>query len=396
MRIAIFDYKVVATNPSGNCHLILLRSLAEEHTFTVFSVEFDNPNPAAITWVRVPSPTRPLALLFVVFHLLAPLMYLWHRIRTGIRFDIVQSIESNLCFGRLVYSHFSHTTYLRHHRPIHRGLRGILRWLDNWLHAQVERFRYPAAELIVTPSHGLADELQRDFQIGAEKVTVIANPIPVRRMERPPDFDRNDFRRKLGFTASDFVLVFSALGQFERKGLPLILESLTASSLSQTKLLVVGGEEDLIAHYRRRVDALGLGNRVCFVGMQADVRPFFWSGDAFGLPSAYESFSLVIYEAAAAGLPILAPSLNGIRELLRDGENGFVVTRSMHSIISALERISTLPEEQRQAMGENARRGAAGFSEERFVEAWRSLYGNWESSLAAQGHPSERLLTNAG
>jgi glycosyltransferase involved in cell wall biosynthesis len=393
MRIAIFDYKIVATNPSGNCHLTLLRSLAEEHIFTVFSVEFDNPNPAAITWVRVPAPTRPLALLFVVFHLLAPLMYLWHRVRTGTRFDIVQSIESNLCFGRLVYSHFSHTTYLRHHRPIHRGLRGILRWLDNWLHAQVERFRYPAAELIVTPSYGLAEELKRDFQIGPEKVTVIANPISVKRMERPPDFDRRDFRRKLGFTASDFVVVFSALGQFERKGLPLLLESLAASALSQTKLLVVGGEEDLIAHYRRRADALELGNRVCFVGMQADVRPFFWSGDAFALPSAYESFSLVIYEAAAAGLPILAPLLNGIRELLRDGENGFVVTRSTQSIVSALERISTLPEEQRQAMGENARRGAAGFSEERFVDAWRSLYGNWESSFAPQG---QRLLTSAG
>jgi len=396
MRIAIFDYKIVGSNPSGNCHLTLLRSLAEEHTFTVFSVEFDNPNPAAITWVRVPSPTRPLALLFVAFHLLAPLMYLWHRIRTGTRFDIVQSIESNLCFGRIVYSHFSHRTYLRHHRPIHRGLRGILRWLDNWLHAHVERFRYPAAELIVTPSHGLAEELKRDFQLEPEKVTVIANPIPVKRMERPPDFDRNDFRSKLGFAASDFVLVFSALGQFERKGLPLILESLTASRLSQTKLLVVGGEGDLIAHYRRRADALAIGNRVCFVGMQADVRPFFWSGDAFVLPSAYESFSLVIYEAAAAGLPILAPPLNGIRDLLVDGENGYLITRSTPSIVWVLARITRLTERQRQAMGENARRAAASFSEERFVDAWRSLYSKLEASLASQQNLSRSLLTNAG
>ena len=380
MRIALFDYKIIAGNPTGNCHLTLLRSLAHEHKFTVFSVQFENPDPAAITWVRVPSPTRPLALLFVVFHLLAPLAYLCHKIRTGNRFDIVQSIESDLCFGGLVYSHFSHTTYLRHHRTSRCGLRGILRWIDNWLHAVAERFRYPAARLIVTPSAGLAEELKRDFQVAPERVSVIANPIPVRRMERPADFDRDDFRRGLGFAASDFVLTFSALGQFDRKGLPLILESLRAPSLSQTKLLVVGGEPDLTADYRQRADALGLGSRVCFVGMQADVRPYLWCGEGFVLPSAYESFSLATYEAAAAGLPILAPALNGIRDLLRDGENGFLITRSTSSIISALERLTALPERQRQAVGENARRAAASFSEERFVDAWRRLYGNWKAS----------------
>ncbi len=212
MRIAIFDYKIIAGNPAGNCHLTLLRALAKEHKFTVFSVEFENPDPAAITWVRVPSPTRPLALLFVVFHLVAPLKYLWHKMRTGERFDLVQSVESNLSFGSLVYSHFSHTTYLRDHRTTRRGLRGMLRWLDNWLHARAESFRYPAAELIVTPSTGLADELKHDFRVRPEKVSVIANPIAIRRMERPADFNRDGFRQGLGFAPSDFVLVFSALG----------------------------------------------------------------------------------------------------------------------------------------------------------------------------------------
>ena len=380
MRIAIFDYKTIAGNPAGNCHLTMLRSLAQEHSFTVFSVRFENPDPAAITWVRVPAPTRPLALLFIVFHLLAPLAYFWHKLRTGKRFDLVQSVESNLCFGELVYSHFSHTTYLRSHSTSRRGLRGILRWVDHWLHSLAERFRYPAAELMVTPSAGLAEELKRDFQIAPQKVSVIANPIAVTRMERPADFAPELFRQRRGFAASDFVLAFCALGQFERKGLPLILEALTAPDLLQAKLLVVGGEQDLIADYRRRADSLALGRRVCFAGMQADVRPFLWSADAFILPSAYETFSLVTFEAAAAGLPILVPALNGIRDLLRDGENGFLLTRSMQSITSALKRITALSETERRAMGESARGAAASFSEERFVDAWRNLYGNWNGS----------------
>lgn len=392
MRIAIFDYKIIPGNPSGNCHLTLLRSLSKEYKFTVFSVEFENPDPEAITWIRVPAPTRPLALLFVVFHLLAPLMYILYKIRTGERFDLVQSVESDLCFGSVVYSHFSHTTYLRHHMTTRHGLRGMLRWIDNWLHARAERFRYPAAELIVTPSTGLAEELKRDFRVAPERVNVIANPIPVKRMERPQDFNRENFRHRLGFASSDFVLVFSALGQFDRKGLPLIFESLATLSQVQTKLLVVGGEPDLIAEYRRRADLMGLGDRIYFVGMQSDVRPFLWSGDAFILPSAYESFSLVTYEAAAAGLPILAPPLNGIRDLLRDGENGFLVTRSKSSITSALEHITALPEKERKAMGRNAQQSVGSFSEERFVNAWRDLYDNLKDSLAIQHQLKQRLL----
>jgi glycosyltransferase involved in cell wall biosynthesis len=384
MRIALFDYKIISGNPSGGCHLTLLRSLAREHEFTVFSVEFENPEPTFITWVRVPSPTRPLALLFVVFHLLAPLVYLWHRFRTGKRFDLVQSVESNLSFGRLLYSHFSHTTYLRHHRPSFRGLRGVLRWLDHWLHACVEHFRYSSTKQIVTPSLGLGEELQRDLHVPVKKISVIANPIAIKRMEPPRNFDRDDFRRRFRLAVGDFVLVFSALGQFERKGLPLLFEALQAPSLMKAKLLVIGGEPDLITEYQQRADALGVGQRIHFVGMQADVRPFLWSGDVFVLPSAYESFSLVTYEAAAAGLPILAPALNGIRDLLQDGKNGFEISRNVTSIIHALERIATLSTRERLKMGEEARLSAGRFSEERFIDAWRSVYGNWTALAETQ------------
>lgn len=384
MRIAIFDYKIIAANPSGGCHLTLLRSLAREHEFTVFSVEFENPDPAAITWVRVPVPTRPLALLFVAFHLLAPWMYLLHRLRTGKKFDVVQSVESNLGFGSLVYSHFSHTTYLRHHHPAGRGIRGMFRWLDHWLHARMENFRYPAAQLIVTPSAGLAEELKHDCNIAADKVRVISNPIAIDRMSRPADFNREQFRGALGLSPADFVLAFCALGQFERKGLPLIFESLTSPSLAEVKLLVVGGEADLITPYQKRAHALGIENRVRFVGKQADVRPFFWCADAFVLPSAYESFSLVTYEAAAAGLPILAPPLNGIRDLLRDGENGFLLSCTVASVISALTKITSLPKSDLQLMGASAKRAASGFSEEHFADGWRSLYQAWNGALAAQ------------
>ena len=72
MRIALFDYKIIPTNPIGSCHRRMLMGLSREHEFVVFAVQFDNPDPDRIRFVRVPVPTRPLALLFIAFHLLAP------------------------------------------------------------------------------------------------------------------------------------------------------------------------------------------------------------------------------------------------------------------------------------------------------------------------------------
>ncbi len=146
MRIALFDYKIIATNPIGYAHLSMLNALCREHDFTVFAVEFENPHPGRIRWVRIPVPTRPLALMFLAFHILAPYHYWLHCQAAAVRFDLVQMGECNLAFGDLAYVQFCHRFYLRHHWRHSRagGMRGCLRWLDHWLHALVEPWRLSA------------------------------------------------------------------------------------------------------------------------------------------------------------------------------------------------------------------------------------------------------------
>jgi glycosyltransferase involved in cell wall biosynthesis len=383
MRIAIFDYKVIPGNPCGSCHLALLRSLCHEHEFTVFSVNFENPNPERIAWVRIPCPTRPLALLFLTYHLFAPVAYLLHRLRTHKRFDLVQSVESNLSFGDLIYSHFSHKTYLRRGESSRRSLREFLRWADNLLHSWGERLRYRSPRLIVTPSAGLAEELVSDFGVSRRRLCVIPNPVRVTELRRPPEFDRESFRHSCGYLQGDLVYVFAALGHFERKGLPILIQSFASDAPSNGMLLVVGGERDVVAHWREVAAAAGAGSRIRFVGMQSDIRPYLWAADAFILPSSYETFSLAAYEAAAAGLPVLAPPLSGISELLRDQENGFLVSTDVASVTNGLRRLASLSPAERSLMGERARRAAASFSEERFAEHWRALYSNWRSARHA-------------
>lgn len=359
----------------------MLRALASEHEFTVFSVAFDNPCPERIKWVRVPAPVRPLALLFLSFHILAPIYYWLYCIRSGKRFDLIQTVESKLSFGTIAYSHFCHTSYLREHwrEAQATGIRGYLRWLDHWLHSRLEERSYALMEQILVPSRGLAEELRREFPAATEKIRVLPNAVDVKNLARPSSFDREQFRAELGLAGSDVVFLFAALGQFERKGLPLLLEALAQVDCKAAKLLVVGGTADLIDCYRLRAANLGLSERVVFSGMQSDIRPYLWAADAFAFASTYETFSLVAFEAAAASLPLITPLLHGIEEIVTDHETGYVVNRTVEDFAEALTRLVEMPAERRAAMGKRARSAARKYDEDHFVANWRRVYGGWMS-----------------
>jgi glycosyltransferase involved in cell wall biosynthesis len=376
LRIAIFDHKMTRNNPIGSCHLAMLRGLAAEHEFTVFAVEFDNPCPEKIRFVRVPSPMRPIALTFVVYHFMALLCYLLYRLRGGPRFDLIQALESNIVFADLLYSHFCHRMYLKNHwsKSGAKGLRGWFRWLDHQLHALMEGFTYPRATQVVTISRGLARELKAAFPYIENKLTVLPNPVRLDRLQMPAEFDRQAFRHSLGIEDQDLVGLFVALGQFERKGLPFLLHALATPGMQRFKLIVVGGQPDLIAQYAERAAKYQVGDRVIFAGMQSDVRPYFWSVDAFVFPSLYEGFPLVTLEAAAAGLPIVVSHLYGVEDMLVDGDNGILVETSVDGVRQGLERFLSLPPSARHAMGQGARQAVSVYSEEHFVAAWRAFY----------------------
>jgi glycosyltransferase involved in cell wall biosynthesis len=266
--------------------------------------------------------------------------------------------------------------YLKHHwsKSGAKGMRGAFRWIDHQLHAWMEKFTYPRARQVVVPSEGLARELRAEFPYIQDKLTVLPNPINLTRLQKPAEFDRHAFRHNLGLDDQDLVGLFVALGQFERKGLPLVMQALATAGMEPVKLIVVGGEADLIARYREQAQKLGLGDRVKFVGMQSDVRPYLWSSDVFVFPSLYETFSLVTYEAAAAGLPIVVSHLYGVEDLLVDGENGFLIETTAAGVRDGLRRILGQSTADRYQMGQRAREAASACSEEHFVDAWRAFY----------------------
>jgi glycosyltransferase involved in cell wall biosynthesis len=112
---------------------------------------------------------------------------------------------------------------------------------------------------------------------------------------------------------------------------------------------------------------------VTFTGPTPDPRPFYAAADAFLLPTAYETFSLVTYEAAAAGLPLLVTRVSGVEDLLVDGRNGWFIEPDAERIAGRLGELAGDPE-RRRSMGDAAREDSARFDWQGVVESYDRLY----------------------
>ena len=386
MKIAIVDNFVDSSNAHGGFHQLLVKHLCHEHQITVLAHEFDAIGTTGVEFMRLPVLfRRPLVLLALSFRLTARISLWWRQKVKGQHFDLVQSVEGNLGVGSVSYAHFCHRHFLRHEWPRavqgHRNLRSFFRGWDHRVRAWFESSTYHKVSHVVVTSRGLRKELEANYPVVREKIRIIPPPIKVERMSRPPDFARTLFREKLGASPAATIFVFVALGHFERKGLPLLMEALqlvsrtdSSGGVGAAQVWVVGGQSDLIRSYQEKCRVMGITGSVEFCGMQRDIRPYLWAADAFMLPSYYEVFPTVALEAAAAGLPVLSTPLNGVEEFLQDGRNGLLMERTAAGVAQGVHRFLSLTMQQRYAMGLQACESVRPYSLENFLAAWRDFY----------------------
>ena len=151
-------------------------------------------------------------------------------------------------------------------------------------------------------------------------------------------------------------------------------------------MVFAGGRPDTHRQYSLEIesliDSLNLRERVCDLGFVEDVSALMHTLDVLVLSSTSEASPMVVLEAMAAGVPVVASDVGGVRELLldeRDGAAGIVVPPCDSNAIA--EGIFTLlrAEGKRRAMGEiGYKRARAGFSTDYCVsghlEVYRSVF----------------------
>jgi glycosyltransferase involved in cell wall biosynthesis len=137
--------------------------------------------------------------------------------------------------------------------------------------------------------------------------------------------------------------------------------------------LVIAGEGPLRAELEAQATRLGIAQRVMFAGARSDARQLMREAAAVLVPSRWEGLPLVVLEALAAGTPVVATAVRGMRELLTPETAALVPPDDPDALAQALRRILT-DDGYASALETAGRALAARYSEQAMVADYVSLY----------------------
>ncbi len=335
------------------------------HPVRVIARTCELPPGSGVELYRVRTPGRPFSIAYPAFLIAGTLAV--RRLRRG----LVQATGA-IVLNRVdaVAVHYSHQV-----GPVNPSRRAVAFRVNAAAASLLKRlgervcYRVSRARAFVCVSDGVAEEMRRAFPALATRLVTIHNGIDTEAFAPGPRAeDARALRGELGIAAGELVAVFVG-SEWERKGLEPALRAL-AQAPGWTLLVAGSGDRP---RYAALAAELGCSERVRFLGVSSDVAVLYAASDAFLLPSQYETFSLVTFEAAASALPVLATPVSGVRELIEHGRNGYLIERDPAEIAARLRELAADPA-LRERLGRAVRASALAFSTERMVQAHHDLY----------------------
>ncbi len=191
--------------------------------------------------------------------------------------------------------------------------------------------------------------------------------------------NRAAMRAELGIADGE-VLVGTVANLRATKGYPDLLAAAreVRTAVPSVRFVAVG-RGPMEAELRARHRELGLDDRFRFLGFRKDAVAVMSAFDVFCLPSRFEGLPVVLMEALALGLPIVATDVGGVAELVDDGKEAVLVPAGEpHRLAAALLAVATDPDRRstmaRLARERGSRIGAGGAVRE--IEAvYREIVG---------------------
>jgi glycosyltransferase involved in cell wall biosynthesis len=222
--------------------------------------------------------------------------------------------------------------------------KGVKRTLLNF----VEKLTYTCATKIYPNSYGLKSIIIEEKFCKVSKLKVLANGssngIDTSSFN-PENFSKEQneiLRKELALAEEDVVFIF--VGRLVGdKGVHELIAAFDnlSKSFQHIKLLLVGDfESDLDALNNHTLKMIDDNSAILSAGFQQDVRPYFAIADALVFPSYREGFPNVVLQAGAMGLPSIVSDINGCNEIIKEEENGLIISvKDSEAIYKAMKRL---------------------------------------------------------
>jgi glycosyltransferase involved in cell wall biosynthesis len=234
-------------------------------------------------------------------------------------------------------------------------------------------------DAIIAPSESLAEILE------LHNITAPISVIPTGvRLEQFASGDRNNARVQLKIPADAFVL--GHVGRLAtEKNLAFLAEAMSQYLRhNDCAHCLIAGEGSMKEHIQNVFEKHGLGKRLHLVGVidREALADVYSAMDVFAFSSYSETQGLVLAEAMASGIPVVALDAPGVREIVRDGVNGrLLAAQDTDKFVEALAWSADLDTQARADVQQAARETADQYSLTRTVGRAAELY---RSVIAAQ------------
>jgi glycosyltransferase involved in cell wall biosynthesis len=262
-------------------------------------------------------------------------------------------------------------------------LRGYFGPVRSLLFRLLERWLAGGTTALVAVSPQVRDDLVALGVAPRERFVVIRLGIELDERVAPEANGRDESRRYLGIFGDRFAVGWiGRMTSVKRTDDVLIaFKSLRDSGIDAVLCMVGDGPDRVLLEQRAR--ELDVTRDMVFLGYQEDVAPFYAAFDALVLPSGNEGTPVTVIEALAAELPVVATRVGGVPDVVRDGEDGFLVEAGATDDLA--ERLGRLARDPalRARMGKKGReRVLPRYAVERLVDDVDELY---RSLLSAAG-----------
>lgn len=260
--------------------------------------------------------------------------------------------------------------------------RGFFRRLQHRFYNRIFLNRYSH---LIAVSESVRKHDVNNFGVPSDRIKVIHNGIVIDRFKLPvPTLKEKS--QLLGATLEEDEIIVGTVGMLRpQKNHELMLRAwakLVSKCSVPLKLIIVGGGYER-ENLEKQRDSLGLTDSVFFLGTRTDVPSLLKCFDILLMSSKYEGHPVGTLEAMASGLPVVATRVAGLRDVIQDGINGFLVEpENPEALVEGLEKL-IFNVDLRGSMGRAGQR----FVEEHFsIQQCARLYEKQLLESPLNGH----------
>lgn len=239
--------------------------------------------------------------------------------------------------------------------------------LKNWLvFYPVERWLSRFTDLLITINR---EDYARAQKFHAKRTALVSGVgVDLSRFDQP--VDRAAVRAGLGLGLEDPALI--CVGEHSvRKNHETVIRAAARASGSHVLFCGVGEKQPEL---EALADELGIGEKVHFLGFRRDIPQLLAASDVFVFPSWQEGLPVAQMEAMAAGLPCVVSNVRGNRDLIADGDGGYLCAPDDAAAFA--QRIQTLLDnpQLREQMGRRNRLEMQKYSLQAVLDEMTALY----------------------